>query len=201
MIFRIGRLKLKLSFSFVALTALMVILCEEKIVIYSLLSSFIHETGHLFFMWVTGDLPKIIELSFFGMRIEKAEQVCISYKKDFFVAIGGIAFNLLTVLICIALNNFLRSAYLSEFAAVNLIVASINSFPVSALDGGRALKSVFLLSNDKDVSDGYSVFFSDIFLIIFTAATVIYIIFYGINISLVAIILYLIFITIIKKWS
>ena len=83
MIFHIGKTEFKLTFSFVALLGIMVIVCEEKIVIYSLLSSVIHESGHLLFMYLFKTPPEKIELSLFGIRIDRTEKVCISYKKRF----------------------------------------------------------------------------------------------------------------------
>ena len=94
MIFYIGSIKIKLSFSFVALIVLMIIMCDERTVICSLLSSVIHECGHLFFMCVTTDIPKCIDFTLFGMRIDRNSNTCISYKKEVLVALGGIIFNI-----------------------------------------------------------------------------------------------------------
>ncbi len=201
MIFYIGKTKLKLSFSFVALIVLMIILCDERIVLCSLFSSLIHECGHLFFMCITSDIPKSIELSLFGMRIEKSYDAGVSYKKELLISLGGIIFNVFFAAVGIILYNTFSLPYFMIFSAVNVIIASVNSFPVTVLDCGRAVRCLMLIHNETDKAEKYLNLISATFIILFIAMSLCYFIFYGFNISLFAINFYLILITIIKKWS
>ena len=201
MTFFIGKTVFRLSFSFVALIVVMVILCEDKIIIYSLISSLIHESGHLFFIFLLGDAPKRIELAAFGMRIDRADKPCISYKKEIFIALGGILFNLIICMFCLIINSIRANKILIELAVINAVITVINSFPVSDLDFGKALRFVLLIYTNKETSDRYADAVSFCFVCIFTALAVLYIVFYGVNISLIAINLYLILITVKKKWS
>ncbi len=201
MIFQIGKTRLRLSFSFVALIVLMIILCEERVVLYSLVSSLIHESGHLFIMCILGDVPKNVELTLFGMRIDRAGNIILSYKKEIFIALGGIIFNIVFALLCLALYKIYELPDFLVVSVVNLIIAAVNSFPVSVLDCGRAVKSAFFAVKSRETSEKITENISYIFIVVFAVISTIYIAFYGVNISLIAINLYLFFITIIKKWS
>ena len=179
----------------------MLILCEEKIVICSLVSSIVHESGHLFFMCIFDDVPQKVDFSLFGMRIDRANRTSLSYKKEIVIAYGGIIFNLILSVLCFILSAFLNKKILLEISVINLFIAVVNSFPVSILDSGRALRCILIISKGIDSGGYYADIISDCFVIIFTIISTIYLIFYSINISLFAVNLYLIFITIIKKWS
>lgn len=201
MILQFGKTRLKLSFSFVALTALMIIICEERIVISSLLSSFIHEFGHLFFMYISQDVPCNVEFTLFGMRIDKKGCANISYEKEIIIALGGIIFNILSAFVSFIVHISSNSEFFLVLTVVNLIVAVVNSFPVAVLDCGRAIRYALIIKTGKENSEKYTDFISKIFVFIFTIVSLVYFIVYGINISLFAINIYLVSITIIKKWS
>lgn len=201
MIFRVGNVTVRLSFYFVALLVIMIILCNEKIIIYSLLSSLIHESGHLFFMCFFKDAPNRVELTLFGMRIDRVNKSSISYKKEIFIALGGIIFNLTFSAVCIVIYAAFGNVVFTEIAAINLIIAAVNSFPVSVLDAGRAVRYALLINKSKEKSEKYADTVSHCFVSVFTVTSVVYLYYYGINLSLIAINVYLIFITIIKKWS
>ncbi len=201
MIFHIGKTNLRISFSFIALIVLMILLCEESIVLYSLISSIIHECGHLFFMYFTGDIPLRVDLTLFGMRIDKCNNVHISYKNEFLIALGGIIFNSAVALFCLIVYYKFRSPHLIYVSVINFVIAAVNMFPVSVLDFGRAVRFALLLSCEKEKGEKIADVISLSFVIIFVLFSVFYFIFVKINISLLAVNLYLIFITIIKKWS
>ena len=198
MIFRLGNTKIKLSFSFVALTVMMILMCNEEIVLCSFLSSFIHECGHLFFMGITGEKLEKIEMSLFGMRISRTEKSSVSYKNEILISLGGIIFNCLFSASFFLIYRITDIYVFMILSAVNIIVAAVNSFPVSALDLGRAVAYTLKY---KDYDSLNIRMFSYIFTAVFVILSSLYILTYGVNISLIAINLYLIFITVIKKWS
>lgn len=201
MIFTVGKISFKLSFSFAALIVLMVILYEERIVIYSLVSSLIHESGHLLFMILSGEVPKAVYLTLFGMRIDRTEGVLISYRKEILISLGGIILNILFSVLFLILYSFYRHSELPVIAAVNLIIALVNALPVSALDLGRAIRYALYIKIDRESTEKCLKLISVIFIMLFSAFTAVYTVFLGINVSLIVINLYLIFITVIKKWS
>ncbi len=202
MILSVGKTKFKLSFSFVALIVLMIIVCDEKVVLYSLTSSLVHESGHLFFMCASGDKPDTVVFTLFGMRIDRAADVAaLSYKKELLIALGGIIFNSAFAGICFVAYLISGSYDLLMLSAVNLVVVAVNSLPVYVLDCGRAVRYALLICTEKEKSEKYADAVSDAFIIIFTVASIGYFLAFGVNISLFCINLYLIFITLIKKWS
>lgn len=201
MIFFFWGTKLKLSFSFVALIVLMIILCDESVVLCSLAASLIHECGHLFFMYIFADIPKYIEFSLFGMRIENKPDSVVSYRSELLVSLGGIVFNMIFAAIGFVLYNVFSLYYFAVFSAVNIVVALVNSFPVSVLDCGRAVRCFILMYCKTDKWEKYAELISKGFVLIFIVVSLLYFCYCGFNISLLAINLYLILITIIKKWS
>lgn len=198
MIFRLGSIRIKLSFSFVALIALMMLVCDSEIVLCSFLSSVIHESGHLFFMCIMEDEPAKIEFSFFGMRISKASNFSTSYKNEIVIALGGIIFNLIAGVLFYVVHKLSGKSELLIISVVNIVVAAVNSFPVCPLDSGRALR--YLLKY-KEIDESLFNVISCIFTGLFVFLSALYIVLFGINVSLIAVNLYLIFITVIKKWS
>ena len=150
-------------------------------------------------MYLAGDSVSRIELTFFGMRIDKRSTTKLSYRKDILVALGGIIFNFLFATVCLSAYHIIGSADLLMLAIINIIIAAVNSFPTSSLDAGKALKYFMLLHLSKERAELLSERISDAFCVVFTVSTVLYYCFYGVNISLIAVNLYLITITILKK--
>ncbi len=198
MIFHFGSTKVSLSFSFVALTVTMILVCNEEIVLCSFLSSFIHECGHLFFMHLTGEKSESIEMSVFGMRISRGENSGVSYKNEILISLGGIIFNLAFAVIFFSAYKLSENNLFLIIGTVNIIVATVNSFPVEALDLGRALRYVMLY---REISESRFRVISCAFTVLFVFASAFYMSVYGLNISLSVVNIYLIFITVIKKWS
>ena len=198
MIFRFGNISIKLSFSFFALIVTMTLLCDEKIILCSVLSSLIHECGHLVFMFILDEKPSKIEFTLFGMRISKCDSCFTSYKNEILIALGGIIFNCIFGLVLFGLFRLSGKTELLIVSVVNFIIAAINSFPVSSLDLGRAIK---YFMKYKETDESYFTVISYFFTVLFVLSSAIYTVFYPVNISLIAIDVYLIFITVIKKWS
>lgn len=201
MIIEIGKTSFNLKFSFVALIVTMMLVCDEKIVLVSLISSLVHESGHLLFMYLTGVVPKCVEFSLFGMRIDRNVSSNLSYKNEFLIATGGIIFNLIFSALCYIIYIINENMLFLLITAVNIMIVIINSFPVGVLDFGRALRYILLMYFDGKKSEKLLNIISYVFVIIFSLITAVYCIIIGFNISLITLTAYLIFITIIKKWS
>ncbi len=189
----------ELSFSFAALLTVMLLLCDEGVVLLCLLSSFFHEGGHLFFMYLFGDVPEKISLGAFGMRIERRS--FLSCKKEAIVALGGIIFNL--VLCCVSAVGYMLTAsrYALELIAVNGFVAMLNSIPVGVIDMGRAVECILMSRLTAEKACRIMGIISTVSVVLFTLAFFAYTGYFGFNFSFTAVTIYLIFITIIQKWS
>ncbi len=191
----------RISFSFIAFVVLMMLLCDEKIVFISLCSSVFHETGHMLFIYFVGDKPKAVELTLFGMRIDRTDHSIFSYKKEALIAAGGIIFNLIFALCCYIIFLTTKNKILFILAVVNIVIASINSVPVRILDAGRIIRCLLLSRFDNEKSETIVDYISYISVILLSAVTLIYCIFVNINFSLIAVTIYILSITLIKKWS
>ncbi len=201
MTFESGGTSYKLSFSFIAFAIIMMLTCDEKIVFISLCSSVVHECGHLFFIFAFGDKPKAVELTLFGMRIDRTETAVFSYKKEALIAVGGILFNLIFAVSCYIIYIIIKSEIFLMLAVVNVIILLINSVPVSVLDFGRVLKCILHMFFESEKSEKILNYISYLFVFIFSLFTILYCVFIGVNFSLIAVTIYVISITVIKKWS
>ncbi len=201
MIAEVGNVPIKISFPFAALVVFMLIFCREDVVMMSLLSSFIHESGHLVFMLVFGERPGKIELGIFGMRIDRQGTQNLSYKKEIFISLGGIIFNLAFSLLCFILHLITKDYRLYFLIAVNLMIVLINSLPSGILDTGRALRCFLLMYMREEKSEKIFGIISYLSVILVSVFTLCYTAFCSVNISLIVLTFYLYTVTILKKWS
>lgn len=201
MITQIGTVPVRISFPFAALIVFMLIFCREDVVMMSLLSSFIHESGHLAFMLFFGEKPKEIVLGIFGMRIDRQGTESVSYKKEIFISLGGIIFNLIFSSVCFILFLVTQDRRFYFLVFVNVLIVFINSLPSGILDTGRALRCFLLMRLNEEKSEKVFSVISYLSVIFVTVFTLCYTAFCSVNISLIAITLYLYTVTILKKWS
>ncbi len=199
MIVEAGTIHIRLKFSFVAAVTLMLYFCEERIVLNAFFASLIHECGHLVFMLIYKAEPYKIELGAFGICIERREATLLSYKKEALIALGGIIFNLTVCFLSRLLSEAVLKDELVLFAAVNLLVALFNSLPSFFLDMGRALNFLFLAFTEEERVNRIMSLISAVTSLVLTFFFVLYTIFVGFNISLLAVTLYLNLITFKRK--
>lgn len=100
-----------------------------------LLTLFLHELGHLFFIIIFKKEVKKIILYPFGGVIEYDDKPDKLYKY-FLISIGGILFNFLFYVLFFILD-------MDYFANLNLLFLVINLVPIYPLDGSRILFSFF----------------------------------------------------------
>lgn len=200
MTFESGKTQLCVRFSFAAVITLMLIFCDEGIVLMSFLSSVLHECGHLFLMRLFGERISRVELGLFGMRIEKqGDNLC--YKKEALAAMGGIIVNFILLCIFSFIGFFYKSTYCSAFAFVNLLIIAVNMLPVRVLDFGRCIYCLLCERLDSQSGERIIDLISFIFAVSLNVFCIIYCFCFKLNISLIAVSLYLDIITFKKKWS
>lgn len=196
-----GNTTYKLNFSFVVLLTLMLILCEEEVVLICFTSSLLHETGHLLFMYIFSEAPSKVEFGAFGIRIERNNYKALSYKKEALVALGGIFVNFVIALFAFFYYYICGSNLAIRISLVNLMIAAVNSVPVNVLDMGRVVECLLLcrFSEEKvgkilGMISFIAVNLSAVFCLVYTFKI-------GLNVSLIAVTVYLYIVAIIKKWS
>ena len=183
----VNETRYNIDFTFALTVTLMLLLCSEETVIISLFSSMLHELGHLVLMFLFRQ--KVISVTFgcFGVRIERQ--------------LGGIMVNFIiagvsAVYFCIDASDFAL-----KLAAVNIFIALFNMIPVDTLDIGRVLRYTLLCYEDEEKCQRTVTAVSFISVNLLAAGCIIYCLFLGFNISLIAVTVYLYVITLFKKWS
>ena len=175
---------------------LMLLLCDSETVFVSLFSSLLHEAGHIFFLVLFHQPPSIICFGAFGIRIERQNGSYLSTKKEALVALGGVAVNLLLTLSGVAIYIVLKSGIGLKLAFVNGFIGAFNMLPVGLLDFGRFLECI--LCNKPDAQrhlKAISLFTA----VLVAVGCVLYNIFVGINVSLIAVSIYIFLITTLKE--
>lgn len=148
MMFNICGIKIEITFLFVAFISFIISLNAPSNVLMTILSSMLHETGHLFVMLSLKNKPQKVRFELTGINIIRNQETAISSKNEMLISLGGPLINaLMTAFSCVILP-FYNNEKLITFACINLILMTFNLLPVKKLDGGRIL--YFLLSTKFD---------------------------------------------------
>lgn len=189
--FEIRGVKIEITFLFTALIAFVLSLNVPSNILITVFSSFLHETGHLIAMTLSGNRPDAVRLELTGLNIKRTENVRISLKNEILISLGGPLINAAVFIVCTFALCFYKSKTILIFSAVNLILMTFNLLPVKRLDGGMIL--YFLLSRKFDMDIGAkilkitsSVF---IFLIYLWGFYVLYVSRYNLSLLIIAIFL------------
>ncbi len=166
-----------------------------------LVSSMLHEIGHLFFMYVFRQRVESVTFGAFGVRIQRHSDCRISYKKEVIIAFGGIMINFLVAIFAYLYYYLWDSDFALKLTGVNIIIALFNTIPVDILDMGRVIRYTLLCFAEENYCDRILKIISAVFVNVLAVLCICYSIFIGVNISLIAVTLYLYVITLIKKWS
>ena len=201
MLVEIKGTEIKLTFSFVFVLSLMLIFCDENIVLMCMAASLLHEGGHLFFVKLFGERILSICFGAFGVRIERSGSVSLPYKQEAFVALGGIIVNFLLAFLSIMYYYLMKSYTALMFFLINILIALFNCIPLYVLDMGRALRYFLLISFNEEKSEKILSVISLVFVNVLAVVCCLYSAFFSVNVSLIAVTVYLYVITLFKKWS
>ncbi len=115
------------------------------IAIMTLISSLIHELGHIAAISKTTvdfKLKSVIG----GLRLKTVKP--ISYKKEIVIAIAGPMANL--IVFCIFIPFYRHNDYLLSFGIINLLTALSNLLPIESYDGYRIILSTAMILGFSD---------------------------------------------------
>ncbi len=138
MTFRIKQVSVSITWHFLALITFMLSLRSEN-VLYAVLFSLFHETGHLAAMTALGNAPQSVAFELTGINIKRIEQTGVSLTQEIIIALAGPFFNLILFLLFVLIYSQNGSAKAFNAASVNLIFMIFNLLPVKGLDGGKVL--------------------------------------------------------------
>ncbi len=129
---------MKISLSFAATVTCMLILDNSGVCSVALFCCFVHEAAHILCLLACGEKPALIELSFYGIKLERSP-VC-SGRHDILVYASGPAANfiLYAVFATFASDN----ASLKNAAVISFVTGAFNMLPCRPLDGGNILFAV-----------------------------------------------------------
>lgn len=192
MTFVISGVKIRLGFSFFAVTAAMLFCAKQEIVLICLFSSLLHECGHLFFLLLFGERPEKIVLAQFGIRIDRQESVNVGYKKEAVIALGGVMVNFILCVVFALLYYIYKSEVFLYGVFSNVLIAALNLMPIGMLDCGNFLRCVLLLRCDEEKTEKVLKVVSDITACIMMLLFIVYTICFSFNLSFAAVELYVI---------
>ena len=148
MIFNVFGVKVEITFWFVALITFIFSLNAPSNVLVTVISSLLHEMGHLLVMTSIGNKPKEVKFEITGMNIIRQQDFQISTKNEVLIALGGPFVNLICFLISVVILCICENKNILTFGCINLILMTFNLLPIKRLDGGMAL--YYILSQKFD---------------------------------------------------
>ncbi len=193
MTIRLKDTDIRLCFSFFACFALMLLLSDGKTALICFFSSMLHEGGHLFFMLVFSQKISSVTFSAFGVRIDRKGEALLSYGKAALVALGGVLVNFFLCIVAALAFTFYKSYEAAVLFFVNLFLALLNLMPADKLDMWNVLYCLLMRKNDEEKTQRILCIVSWISVVLFCLFCVIYFVFIGFNVSLLAVCIYLIY--------
>lgn len=131
---RTKKCSVEISFYFIAVAALMMIVFPQSKGLFCFVFCIMHEAGHLAAMLLFGKRPVKICFGYFGMKIVTGGRM-VSTFGEIMIALAGPLVNIIlfAFFICMKAN---------EAAYLNIGLAVFNLMPVAMLDGGRIIMAV-----------------------------------------------------------
>lgn len=183
--------RIEFGISFVIVVTLMLIFFNEKIVLFSVFSSLLHECGHLFAIRICGERIERVVFGAFGLRIERQAFSNTPYKNEVIIALGGIAVNCVLFIASVLTFGLTKTETVLIFGIINLFIALFNSLPLKSLDMGRAVYFLLLIRFPDEKAEQISWTISLIFALCMLVFTVFYCVLIKLNFSLIAVCIYL----------
>lgn len=146
-----GKTEFKINFSFAVAVTLTLIIDESGVGAIALLCCLIHEAGHIICLLVLGEKPKKIEMSFYGIKLERYPMSAQTTAGDLIVYISGPAANFIFSAILFLLSNFYES--LRDAAIISLCIGVFNLIPCKPLDGGNILYALLCRNTKQKTAD------------------------------------------------
>ncbi len=175
--------KIKLSFSFFAVLAVLFFIGDSFAVSTALLCCFMHEFGHMIMMHIFSIPISEIMLYGGGIKLKIETERLYSKKSEICVLLAGAEVNIISF--------FIFKGFLTQLAYTSLILGLFNLLPFKYFDGGRVLKLIFEDSVSVYMNSAYKVIRS--VLVLMTICIIVLMLYKRIaNISLILTLIYIV---------
>ncbi len=149
MVLTIRNCRIRISFSFAALVALILLIDRSETTLWVLAAAAAHEAGHLAAMILLKSVPQEINFSPFGIEIVQTHGRNRSYTKDILVSAAGPSVNLLCFTACLLMTGGQEITQNIPLLA-NLTIGCFNGLPIIPLDGGHILYAILCMRIQED---------------------------------------------------
>lgn len=130
-----GVTDVRINLSFAATVTCMLILDESGVCPIALFCCFVHEAAHILCLLACGEKPALVELSFYGIKLERLP--IRSKRHDILIYAAGPAANFILYAVFAASSSGNKS--IGDAALVSLVIGAFNMLPCRPLDGGNIL--------------------------------------------------------------
>lgn len=138
--FKLMGTEVYVSFLFAAVVAFMLAIDRTGLIIPTLLAILLHETGHLFAMWIMDCNPKSVRL--IPVSVQIVRSFSPKPQGELAIALCGPIVNLVVFVALFSNWVAYRNETVLIFALLNLILGAFNLLPVNGLDGGTVLAEI-----------------------------------------------------------
>lgn len=129
-----------INVSFVIAVTLTLIIDESGVGAIALLCCILHEAGHIICLLILGEKPKKINLSFYGIRLERNPMSAQSAAGEIMIYVSGPAVNFIFSAILFLLSNAFESLQIA--AVISLCIGVFNLIPCKPFDGGNIIYTI-----------------------------------------------------------
>lgn len=132
-----------------AVICFMTIMDNSHIMFMGIVSSILHEFGHIIAMMCEKRDVKQIKIGMFNVDILDSNRSKFNYSTDLTILFSGSLMNFVICILCIWINLIFKSYIIDVVGYENLFIGIVNLIPVVPLDGGQIL--FVLLSKKFDI--------------------------------------------------
>lgn len=179
------------SFPAVAFLSIALISDNKGTFLICLVSSFLHELGHISTLRITGVKIDSVRFNLGDVAIN-ADYAGLSTNAEIMVLLSGVAVNLALSIIGFVFWQIFSTAFCFNIIISNLLIAAFNLLPVRFLDGGQLILLILQKFIDSDVSERIINVLTVVFIIPVAVAGFIFVFNSSYNFSLLFVALYLI---------
>lgn len=147
----LGDVGLRINISFAAVITSMLILDESGLCAIALFCCIIHETAHIVCLLIMGEKPALIELSYYGIKLERKPVSGSTGISDIIVYASGPAVNI--VFAGLLFGFYPENEKITTAAAISFCTGIFNLLPCRPLDGGNILYAVLCRNTTEERAD------------------------------------------------